>query len=115
MVSSASSQIISVAGGTRIVNGCGDEPIKDYATVSGIFVGIIAALIMITAFCGKENKNKHIEESRTAGEAGAGDNESDVLGPLENFDQEKGLRKFNTNSIYSSDKASSMHREYSSH
>ncbi|TIA87531.1 hypothetical protein E3P99_03113 [Wallemia hederae] len=59
MVASASAQIESRAGDTRLISTCGHVH-QDYATVSGIFVGIIAALILITALFAWENKGRDL-------------------------------------------------------
>ncbi|EIM24144.1 MFS general substrate transporter [Wallemia mellicola CBS 633.66] len=113
MVSSASAQIEARGGEDRQIVDCHGEVVDDYATVSGIFVGIIAALIMITALAGKENLGKAIEKSKTAGEAGAGEQENDEVGPMATFDdREKGLKRVGTDSLYSTDKASITHKEH---
>ncbi|EOQ98989.1 Carboxylic acid transporter protein-like protein [Wallemia ichthyophaga EXF-994] len=59
MVASGSSQIESRAGETRMIETCGRVH-EDYATVSGIFVGIIAALLIITALLAWENKGRDL-------------------------------------------------------
>lgn len=58
-MASASAQIESRAGDTRLISTCGHVH-QDYATVSGIFVGIIAALILITALFAWENKGREL-------------------------------------------------------
>ncbi|TIB18718.1 hypothetical protein E3P92_00563 [Wallemia ichthyophaga] len=112
MVSSASAQIEARAAETRTIVNCSGEVIEDYSTVAGIFVGIIGALIFITALAGKENLGKNIENAKTAGEAGAGDHEDDEVGPLANFDHDRQMKRVGTDSIYSTEKGSVTHNEH---
>lgn len=112
MVSSASAQIEARAAETRTIINCSGEVIEDYSTVAGIFVGIIGALIFITALAGKENLGKDIENAKTAGEVGAGDHEDDEVGPMANFDHDRQMKRVGTDSIYSTEKGSVTHNEH---
>lgn len=111
MVSSASAQIEARGAEENLIIGCNGEVIEDYSMVAGIFVGVIAALIVITALAGKENLGKEIENSKTAGEAGAGENEDDEVGPMATFDNDRQLKRVGTDSIYSTEKGSIVQKE----
>jgi SHS family lactate transporter-like MFS transporter len=70
MVSSASSQIEAVGGEHNkvIVRG---QVVADYAKVQGIFVGVVAAYVVIMTIIGPENHASRFEKSRAAFETGA--------------------------------------------
>ena len=70
MISSASSQIEAIGGDHNkiIVRG---KVVADYAKVEGIFVGVVAAYVVIMTIIGPENHASHFEKSRAAFETGA--------------------------------------------
>jgi len=74
MVSSASAQIEATAGEhstTTIQTSTGPEVVPNYALVQGIFIGIVAAYLVVLALIGPENHGSHFERSKTAFQAGA--------------------------------------------
>ena len=92
MVSSASAQIeasqcisfqpvllliffSSLAGGdqhtTTIQTSTGPKVVPDYALVQGVFIGIVAAYVIILTLLGPENHGSHFERAKTAFQAGA--------------------------------------------
>lgn len=93
MVSSASAQIeasqyisfqppqsftylpFSPAGGehhqTTIQTPTGPKVVPDYAFVQGIFIGVIAAYVIVLTLLGPENHGSHFERSKTAFQPGA--------------------------------------------
>ena len=93
MVSSASAQIeasgylafkdpvalirlpCSIAGGehlrTTIQGPDGPKDVPNYALIQGIFIGCVAAYIIVLALIGPENHGSHFERGKTAFQAGA--------------------------------------------
>jgi SHS family lactate transporter-like MFS transporter len=65
----------SVAGGdqhqTTIQTSSGPKVVPDYAFVQGIFIGVIAAYVIVLTLLGPENHGSHFERSKTAFQAGA--------------------------------------------
>ncbi|PFH49486.1 hypothetical protein AMATHDRAFT_63047 [Amanita thiersii Skay4041] len=76
MVSSASAQIEATGGEhqrTTIIGENGKPmDVPDYATVQGIFIGVVAAYVIIVTILGPENHGSHFEKHKTAIEEGAG-------------------------------------------
>ncbi|KAG2147433.1 carboxylic acid transporter protein [Suillus bovinus] len=75
MISSASAQIEATGGNnfktTVIKNGVPTvEP--DYATVQAIFIGVVAAFVVVITIIGPENHGSHFENHKTAFEEGGG-------------------------------------------
>jgi len=70
-VSSASAQIEATGGEhqTIILDG---KPTPDYATVQGIFVGVIAAFTLVLTIIGPEKHGLRFEKHKTAFEEGGG-------------------------------------------
>jgi len=97
MVSSASAQIEATGGAHQkvLLNGV---PTPDYATVQGIFIGVVAAFTLIMTIIGPENHGSQFEKHKTAFEEGGGvddaymedDLEGDVPDSNESVDDEKG-------------------------
>jgi len=97
MVSSASAQIEATGGAHQkvLLNGV---PTPDYATVQGIFIGVVAAFTLIMTIIGPENHGSQFEKHKTAFEEGGGvddaymedDLEGDVRDSNESVDDEKG-------------------------
>ncbi|KAF9236964.1 carboxylic acid transporter protein [Melanogaster broomeanus] len=85
MISSASAQIEATGGRnlrtTLIVDG---QPtnVPDYATVQGIFIGVVAAFVIVVTILGPENHSSHFEEHKTAFEEGGGRDDA-VMGEVE--------------------------------
>jgi len=79
MVSSASAQIEATGGGnfrtTVIKNGKPTE-VADYATVQGIFIGVVAAFVIVITIIGPENHGSHFEKHKAAFEEGGGRDEA---------------------------------------
>lgn len=69
------SSSFSAAGGdkhtTTIQGPNGPEVVPDYAFVQGIFIGVIAAYVIVLTLLGPENHGSHFERSKTAFQAGA--------------------------------------------
>ncbi|KAF9236965.1 carboxylic acid transporter protein [Melanogaster broomeanus] len=75
MVSSASAQIEATAAShlhTTIIKDGVPTSVIDYATVQGIFIGIIAAYVLLVTVFGPENHSSHFEKHKTAFEEGGG-------------------------------------------
>jgi len=75
MVSSASAQIEAVGGEhqrTTIIEGGKVTNIPNYAKVQGIFIGVIAAFVLIITIIGPENHSSHFEKHKAAFEEGGG-------------------------------------------
>ncbi|KAG9308909.1 carboxylic acid transporter protein [Chiua virens] len=79
MVSSASSQIEATAGNslttTITVNGQA-KTVQDYATVQGIFIGTVAAYVVLVTLFGPEHHSSHFENHKTAFEEGGGQDDA---------------------------------------
>jgi MFS transporter, SHS family, lactate transporter len=78
MVSSASAQIEATGGEhqrTTIIQKGKPTEVPDYATVQGIFIGIIAAYVILLTILGPENHGAHFEKSKAAFEEGGGRDE----------------------------------------
>jgi len=64
-----------VAGGehsrTTIQTPNGPEDVPNYALVQGIFIGVVAAYLIVLALIGPENHGSHFERGKTAFQAGA--------------------------------------------
>ena len=56
---------------TTIQGPDGPEDVPNYALIQGIFIGCVAAYIIILAFIGPENHGSHFEKSKTAFQVGA--------------------------------------------
>jgi SHS family lactate transporter-like MFS transporter len=85
MVSSASAQIEATAGDdlrTTLFRDGKYEDVPDYAKVQGIFIGCVAAYLIIVTVFGPENHGSHFEKHKAAFEEGGGrdDAELDVNG-----------------------------------
>lgn len=78
MISAASAQIEAAGGNnlrtTIIVDGK-KKDVPDYATVQGIFIGVVAAYLIVITIIGPENHAAHFESAKTAFEEGAGRDE----------------------------------------
>ncbi|KAH7909574.1 carboxylic acid transporter protein [Hygrophoropsis aurantiaca] len=74
MISSASAQIEATGGNnlktTIMVDGA-PKVVDDYATVQGIFIGVIVAFVIFITIIGPENHSSHFEKHKTAFEEGA--------------------------------------------
>ncbi|KAG1716073.1 hypothetical protein ID866_1099 [Astraeus odoratus] len=78
MVSAASAQIEAIGGNnlrTTIVEDGVEKNVPDYATVQGIFIGVVAIYLIIITIVGPENHAAHFEAAKTAFEEGAGRDE----------------------------------------
>ena len=49
----------------------GPKDVPDYALVQGIFIGCVAAYVIVLTLIGPENHGSHFERSKTAFQAGA--------------------------------------------
>ncbi|RXW24369.1 hypothetical protein EST38_g1483 [Candolleomyces aberdarensis] len=79
MISSASAQIEATGGEnlrTTIIKNGVPTVVPDYATVQGIFIGVIAAFVIFITIIGPENHGSHFEQAKTAFEEGAGHDET---------------------------------------
>jgi len=80
MVSSASAQIEARGGDNiRIITLQPDgtvENVPDYGTVQGIFMGAVAAFVLIVTFLGPENHGSHFEKHKAAFEMGGGEDDA---------------------------------------
>ncbi|KAG0708459.1 carboxylic acid transporter protein [Suillus ampliporus] len=75
MISSASSQIEATGGDnmkTTIIKNGVPTVVADYATVQAIFIGVVAAFVIIITIIGPENHGSHFENHKTAFEEGGG-------------------------------------------
>ncbi|KAG1849921.1 carboxylic acid transporter protein [Suillus subalutaceus] len=75
MVSSASAQIEATGGAnfqTTIIKDGVPTPEPDYATVQAIFIGVVAAFVVIITIIGPENHGSHFETHKAAFEEGGG-------------------------------------------
>ena len=65
----------STAGGehsrTTIQGPNGPEDVPNYAQVQGIFIGVVAAYLIVMTLIGPENHGSHFERGKTAFQAGA--------------------------------------------
>lgn len=74
MVSSASAQIEATGGEnlrTTIQGKNGPENVPNYALIQGIFIGSVAAYVIVLSLIGPENHGSHFERGKTAFQAGA--------------------------------------------
>jgi len=96
MVSSASAQIEATGGEHQkiILNG---KPTADYATVQGIFIGVVCAFTLLMTIIGPENHGSHFEKHKTAFEEGGGMDDAYLEDPIDTADSasvdEKGDRE----------------------
>lgn len=76
MISSASAQIeaTGAAHETTVVNG---KVVPNFAKVQGIFIGVVAAYVVIITILGPENHGSHFEMHKAAFEEGAGRDDRD--------------------------------------
>ncbi|OAX41420.1 carboxylic acid transporter protein [Rhizopogon vinicolor AM-OR11-026] len=75
MVSSASAQIEATGAAnlkTTIVQNGVTTVVADYATVQAIFIGCVAAFVVIITIVGPENHSSHFEQHKAAFEEGGG-------------------------------------------
>ena len=67
--------VCSIAGGehsrTTIQGPNGPEDVPNYAQVQGIFIGVVAAYLIVMTLIGPENHGSHFERGKTAFQAGA--------------------------------------------
>jgi len=81
----------SIAGGEHlrtIVQGPnGPEDVPNYALIQGIFIGCVAAYIILLALIGPENHGSHFERGKTAFQAGA--SKEDVDSILEEIEKDR--------------------------
>ncbi|KAJ7207451.1 MFS general substrate transporter [Mycena pura] len=71
MVSSASAQI-EATGGEHLKTVLDGQPVPDYAKVQGIFIGCVAAFVLVTSAIGPENHSSRFEKHRAAFDEGGG-------------------------------------------
>jgi len=92
MVSAASSQIEATGGKniktTIYVDGL-PQLVNDYATVQGIFIGTIAAYVVLVTIFGPENHSSHFEKHKTAFEEGGGQDDAILEGESVHEEEEK--------------------------
>ncbi|KAG2030534.1 carboxylic acid transporter protein [Suillus americanus] len=75
MISSASAQIEATGGAnlkTTIIKNGVPTQVDDYATVQAIFIGVVAAFVVIITIIGPENHGSHFEKHKAAFEEGGG-------------------------------------------
>ncbi|KAG1882766.1 major facilitator superfamily domain-containing protein [Suillus subluteus] len=75
MVSSASAQIEATGGAnfqTTVIKDGVSTSEPDYATVQAIFIGVVAAFVVIITIIGPENHGLHFEKHKAAFEEGGG-------------------------------------------
>ncbi|KAH7925149.1 carboxylic acid transporter protein [Leucogyrophana mollusca] len=75
MISSASAQIEATGGKnlkTTIIENGVPTVVADYATVQGIFIGVVVAFVIFITIIGPENHSSHFEKHKTAFEEGGG-------------------------------------------
>ncbi|KAF8632040.1 hypothetical protein AX15_002084 [Amanita polypyramis BW_CC] len=72
MVSSASAQIEATGAAHQTTHDKNGKIIPDYSKVQGIFIGVVAAYVVIVSILGPENHGSHFEKHKTAFEEGAG-------------------------------------------
>ncbi|KAG0708454.1 carboxylic acid transporter protein [Suillus ampliporus] len=73
MVSSASAQIEATGGNnlkTTIIKDGVSTVVPDYATVQAIFIGVVAAFVVIITIIGPENHSSHFKNTDAASEGG---------------------------------------------
>ena len=56
---------------TTIQKSDGPQDVPDYALIQGIFIGCVAAYVIVLALIGPENHGSHFEKGKTAFQAGA--------------------------------------------
>ncbi|KAI0040953.1 carboxylic acid transporter [Auriscalpium vulgare] len=91
MVSSASSQIESTAGDhlkTTIIKNGVPTVVADYATVQGIFIGVIAAYTLVITIIGPENHGSRFENQRAAFEEGGAEDEAEITDEKRRTDED---------------------------
>ncbi|KAI9456311.1 carboxylic acid transporter protein [Boletus coccyginus] len=79
MASAGSSQIEATAGNHLRTNIVVDGVVKnvaDYATVQGIFIGTVAAYVLVVTIFGPEHHSSHFEKHKTAFEEGGGQDDA---------------------------------------
>ncbi|KAG1732452.1 carboxylic acid transporter protein [Suillus paluster] len=79
MVSSASAQIEATGGNnlkTTIMQNGVLTVVPDYATVQAIFIGVVAAFVVVITIIGPENHGSHFENHKTAFEEGGGSDDA---------------------------------------
>ncbi|KAG2125617.1 major facilitator superfamily domain-containing protein [Suillus cothurnatus] len=75
MISSASAQIEATGGDnlkTTIMENGVPTQVPNYATVQAIFIGVVAAFVVVITIIGPENHGSHFENHKTAFEEGGG-------------------------------------------
>lgn len=100
MVSSASAQIEATGGDqhkTTIQTPSGPKVVPNYALVQGVFIGVVAAYVIVLTLIGPENHGSHFERGKTAFQTGAskedlgsGDDGANDRSSLESGNKEKG-------------------------
>ena len=75
LAGSFSSLLRFIAGGehsrTTIQTPTGPKDVPNYALVQGIFIGVVAAYVIVLALIGPENHGSHFERGKTAFQVGA--------------------------------------------
>jgi SHS family lactate transporter-like MFS transporter len=132
MVSSASAQIeaggylafndwivlirlpCSIVGGehlrTTIQGPDGPQNVPNYALIQGIFIGCVAAYIIILALIGPENHGSHFERGKTAFQAGA--SKEDVGSTSEEVEKVQEVEKLSVGSIGGKEEEVIQHAEH---
>ncbi|KAG9078507.1 hypothetical protein FRC06_008324 [Ceratobasidium sp. 370] len=77
MVSSASAQI-EATGGEHLRTTVHGQAVPDYAKVQGIFLGVIAAYLIVVTIFGPEHHGSEFEKHKTAFEEGGGEDDAYV-------------------------------------
>ncbi|KAF8609835.1 MFS general substrate transporter [Ceratobasidium sp. AG-I] len=77
MVSSASAQI-EATGGENMRTTVRGQDVPDYAKVQGIFLGVVAAYLIVVTIFGPEHHGSEFEKHKTAFEEGGGDDNAYV-------------------------------------
>ncbi|KAF8632045.1 hypothetical protein AX15_002086 [Amanita polypyramis BW_CC] len=72
MISAASAQIEATGAAQQTTTDKNGKVVPDYAKVQGIFIGVIAAYVIIITILGPENHGSHFEQHKAAFEEGAG-------------------------------------------
>lgn len=94
---------------TTIQGPSGPQDVPNYALIQGIFIGSVAAYILILALIGPENHGSHFERGKTAFQVGASKDDVDSI-PAE-MDRGHGIERLSVWSEGNKEKEAIQHVE----
>jgi SHS family lactate transporter-like MFS transporter len=83
--------------------------VPNYALIQGIFIGVVAAYVIVLALIGPENHGNHFERGKTAFQAGA--SKEDVISILTEAEGVQGVERSSVGSESGKEKDAVQHVE----